>query len=48
MTTCYCVKCKKSIEAINIEEGKTKRGVDMVRGNCPVCNTKVCRIGGKK
>lgn len=47
MTAGYCVKCKKKQEMKDTSEGKTKKGVLMVRGSCPVCNTKMCKIGGR-
>ena len=43
----WCVKCKSKQEMINEEQTSTKKGVPMVRGNCKVCNTKMCKIGGK-
>ena len=39
------MKCKKKVEIKNPEKTKTKKGVPMTKGFCPVCNTKVCRIG---
>jgi hypothetical protein len=47
MTQGYCMKCREKIEIENINETKTKRGVPMIKGNCPICKTKVCKIGGK-
>ena len=41
----YCVKCRKKVDIANPVETKTKKGVPMVKGKCPVCNTSVCRIG---
>jgi len=43
--TAWCVKCKKKVEMSNPEKSKTKRGVPMTKGTCPVCKTRVCRIG---
>jgi hypothetical protein len=44
----YCVKCRKKVEMKDIIETKTKKGTPMIKGKCPVCDTTVCRIGGKK
>jgi len=41
----YCVKCKKKVEIQNAKETKTRKGVRMYKGKCPICNTTVCRIG---
>jgi hypothetical protein len=40
----YCVKCrqKRSIKDGKVE--KTKSGRSMVKGDCPVCGTKVTRF----
>jgi hypothetical protein len=46
MTTGFCVKCKKKVEIKDGVETKTKKGVKMLKGKCPTCNTNVCRIGG--
>lgn len=48
MTIGYCVKCKEKREMKDEVIGKTSRGVNMVRGVCPICNTKMCKIGGKQ
>ena len=42
----YCVKCKKKVEMKNPVASKTKKGVTMNKGKCPVCDTTVCRFGG--
>ena len=42
----YCVKCKTQREIQNPKESKTKRGVKIAKGKCPVCGTTVCRMGG--
>lgn len=47
-TTAYCVRCKAKQEMENEVESKTKKGVPMIKGTCPICKTKMCRIGGKK
>ena len=43
----YCVKCKSKQEMKDPVEGKTSRGVAMVKGVCSVCGCKMCKIGGK-
>jgi len=47
MTEGYCVKDKKKVEIQGGVMGKTKRGVAILKGKCPLCGTIVCRIGGK-
>ena len=47
MTEGYCVKCKKKVEIKDSQETKTSKGVNMLKGKCPTCNTTVCRIVGK-
>ena len=42
----YCVKCKKKVEMKDPVVSKTKKGVPMTKGKCPVCGITVCRIGG--
>ena len=42
----YCVRCKKKQEMKDTVLTKTKKGVPMTRGICPVCGCKMCRIGG--
>lgn len=46
MTEGYCVKCKRKVEMLEPIKMKTKKGVNMLKGKCPNCSTKVCRIGG--
>lgn len=41
----YCVKCRKKVEAQNAEQITMKNGKPATRGICPVCGTKVFRIG---
>lgn len=41
----YCVKCKAKREIKNAEAGFNKRGSAVVFGTCPVCKTKIYRIG---
>lgn len=46
MVEARCMKCKKQREMINITQTKTKRGTPMKKGECKVCGTKMCRLGG--
>jgi len=43
----WCCKCKSKRNLINSIETRTSRGVKMIKGNCEVCNTKMCRMLGK-
>lgn len=45
MVTAYCVKCKKSREMKNPKQVKMKNGRPAVTGTCPVCGTKMYKIG---
>jgi hypothetical protein len=44
----YCVKCKAKKEMSNAKEEELKNGRQALKGNCPTCNTVMCRILGKK
>lgn len=44
----YCVRCKEKQTIKNPVEAKTSKGVNMIKGICSVCKTKMCRILGKK
>lgn len=45
--TGYCVKCKeKGVEYKGTVE-VSKTGMNMAKGPCPTCGTKICRILGK-
>ncbi len=46
MTTAYCVKCKKKCEIKDEQKVTLKNGKPATKGLCPVCGTKVFRIGG--
>ena len=48
MTKGYCMKCKKSVEMKDEKEKRTKKGMIMIIGKCPYCETTVCRMTGKK
>lgn len=43
----YCMKCQRQQEIKDAEKTVTKNGVNMVKGTCQKCGTKVCRITGK-
>ena len=44
----YCVKCKSKKEMANAKEETLKNGRNALKGNCPDCNTTMCRILGKQ
>lgn len=41
----YCLKCREKREIENSEEVTLKNGRPATRGDCPVCGTKIYRIG---
>ena len=41
----YCVKCRASQEIKDAEQITMKNGRPATRGICPVCGTKMFRIG---
>jgi len=41
----YCVKCRKKVDVKNPQQIKMKNGRPGTKGVCPVCGTKVFRIG---
>lgn len=43
----FCVKCRTKREITKGVESKTKRGMRMLKGVCPKCGTKMCRMLGK-
>ncbi len=45
MATAYCMKCRKKVEMRNPARVTLKNGRPATRGVCPVCSTKVFRIG---
>ena len=45
MVKAYCVKCREKKEMTNITETKLKNDRPDFYGNCPVCKTKMFRIG---
>lgn len=42
----YCVKCKAKREMKNPQQITMKTGRPATTGTCPVCGTKMFRIGG--
>ena len=42
----YCVKCKAKREMKNPQQVTMKTGRLATSGTCPVCGTKMFRIGG--
>lgn len=42
-----CMKCRKQVEIKDGKEAVLKNGLKAIRGVCPHCGTKVCRIIGK-
>jgi len=41
----YCMKCRKTKEMANMKSVKMKNGRPATKGECPVCGTKMFRIG---
>ena len=41
----YCFKCRSKQEIANPEQVYLKNGRPAARGTCPVCGTRVFRIG---
>ena len=44
----WCCKCKKKTEMKDIKISKSKKGVEMRKGLCSICDCKMCRFGGLK
>jgi len=42
----YCVKCKAKQEMKDEEKVTLKNGKPATKGTCPVCGTKMFKIGG--
>jgi RNase P subunit RPR2 len=42
----YCVKCKAKREVKGAQKITMKNGKPAITGTCPVCGTKVFKIGG--
>ena len=45
MATGYCVKCKASREIKDPQQITMKNGRPATQGTCPVCGTKIFKIG---
>jgi hypothetical protein len=45
MTQAYCFKDRKKVEIKNAQHVKLKNGRPATKGVCPLCGTKVYRIG---
>ena len=45
MAEAYCVKCKAKREIKGAQKITMKNGKPAITGTCPVCGTKVFRIG---
>ncbi len=45
MATAYCMKCRKKVEIKNPTQITLKNDRPAVQGVCPVCGTKVLRVG---
>ena len=46
MAEAYCVKCREKVEIKEPEKITMKNGRPATKGVCPVCGTRVFRIGG--
>ena len=45
MATGYCLKCKEQREIKGAEAITMKNGIPTTTGTCPVCGTKIFKIG---
>jgi Zn finger protein HypA/HybF involved in hydrogenase expression len=45
-TQAYCVKCKAKREMKGEKQVTMKNGRPAIQGTCPVCGTKMFKIGG--
>ncbi|MDI6858666.1 MAG: DUF5679 domain-containing protein [Dehalococcoidia bacterium] len=41
----YCLKCRQTREMKNAQKVTMKNGKPATKGECPVCGTKMYRIG---
>ncbi len=48
MATMYCVKCREKREDPNAKAVTMKNGKPAMQGECPVCKTKMFKIGSAK
>jgi hypothetical protein len=46
MTEAYCVKCRAKRQISGARNVTLRNGKRAVQGSCPVCTTKLFRIGG--
>ncbi|MDE1825569.1 MAG: hypothetical protein KGH77_04370 [Candidatus Micrarchaeota archaeon] len=46
MVEAYCMKCKAKREMKDMKEVTMKNGKPAKSGTCPVCGTKMFKIGG--
>lgn len=44
----YCMKCKTKREMKNVKQITMKNGRPATEGTCPVCSTRMFKIGGSK
>lgn len=44
----YCVKCKAKREMVDPTQVQMKNGKPATEGKCPVCGTKMFKIGAAK
>jgi len=44
----YCVKCREKKEMTKTEKTVSAKGVNMIKGTCSSCGTKMCKIIGKE
>ncbi|MFC1753433.1 DUF5679 domain-containing protein [Thermoproteota archaeon] len=47
MSTARCMRCRKQVEIKDPNEVVLKNNLKAIKGVCPTCGTKVCRIVGK-
>lgn len=46
MVEAYCVKCKQKRDMKDPKQVTMKNGKHATQGTCPVCGTKMFKIGG--
>ena len=46
MAEAYCVKDKRKVEVVNPQRITMKNGKPALQGTCPICGSKVFKIGG--
>lgn len=46
MSKGYCMHCRETKEMKNVKPVKMKNGRRASQGECPICGTKIYRIGG--